>query len=235
MPSLHNGYDTIFSLVKELYFSPQSIVEKAQEICQSLERYRRSRLERFDPQSSALLVLDMQAYFLQDSSHAFIPSAIAILPGIQALVETYAARRLPVIFTRHLNTATNAGKMAGWWQDLITEENPDSAITPFFDLSQGEVITKSQYDAFYGTTLEETLRHRRVEQVVICGVMTHLCCETTARSAFMRGFDVFFTIDGTATYNEAYHRAALLNLSHGFAVPVMVNEMLSAFASETAA
>jgi len=62
--------------------------------------------------------------------------------------------------------------------------------------------------------------------VVICGVMTHLCCETTARSAFMRGFEVFFTVDGTATYTEAFHRASLLNLSHGFAVPVLVENIL---------
>jgi isochorismate hydrolase len=59
--------------------------------------------------------------------------------------------------------------------------------------------------------------------------MTHLCCETTARSAFMRGFEVFFTIDGTATYNEEHHWAALLNLAHGFATPVLVDEVVSAF------
>jgi bifunctional isochorismate lyase / aryl carrier protein len=56
--------------------------------------------------------------------------------------------------------------------------------------------------------------------------MTHLCCETTARSAFMRGFEVFFTMDGTATYNEQLHRASLLTLSHGFALPVLMDELL---------
>jgi isochorismate hydrolase len=59
--------------------------------------------------------------------------------------------------------------------------------------------------------------------------MTHLCCETTARSAFMHGFETFFTVDGTATYNEAFHRAALLNLSHGFALPLTVDEVLDVF------
>jgi isochorismate hydrolase len=56
--------------------------------------------------------------------------------------------------------------------------------------------------------------------------MTHLCCETTARSAFMRGLQVFIAVDGTATYSEAFHRASLLNLSHGFALPVLVDEIL---------
>ncbi|MES0360330.1 MAG: isochorismatase family protein, partial [Anaerolineales bacterium] len=58
------------------------------------------------------------------------------------------------------------------------------------------------------------------------GVMTHLCCETTARSAFVRGFEVFFVIDGTATYNEDYHMATLLNLAHGFTTPVLTKEVL---------
>jgi len=63
--------------------------------------------------------------------------------------------------------------------------------------------------------------------LAVTGVMTHLCCETTARSAFMRGFDVFFAIDGTATYTEALHRAALLNLAHGFTLPVLTEEILA--------
>ena len=91
-----------------------------------------------------------------------------------------------------------------------------------------EVLDKSQYDAFYQTSLEGHLRAEGVTQVVICGVMTHLCCETTARSAFTRGFQVFFTVDGTATYNMDHHRATLVNLSHGFAVPVLVKDMVSA-------
>ncbi|MEW6239950.1 MAG: isochorismatase family protein, partial [Chloroflexota bacterium] len=73
---------------------------------------------------------------------------------------------------------------------------------------------------------EQTLRDLEVEQVVITGVMTHLCCETTARAAFVRGFDVFYVVDGTATYTEAFHRASLLNLAHGFAVPVLAEEIL---------
>jgi isochorismate hydrolase len=58
--------------------------------------------------------------------------------------------------------------------------------------------------------------------------MTHLCCETTARAAFTRGLQVWFTIDGTATYNEEHHFSTLLNLAHGFATPVTVTEVLAA-------
>ena len=147
---------------------------------------------------------------------------------MQALAEAWTKRSLPVIYTRHLNTVENAAGMAGWWRELLDEQNSLSAINPAFDTSTGEVIHKSQYDAFYNTPLEARLRALGKRQVVICGVMTHLCCETTARSAFMRGFEVFFPVDGTATYNEAFHRAALLNLAHGFATLTMVSNLLSA-------
>lgn len=183
--------------------------------------------DEFCPGLSALLVLDMQGYFLNPDSHAYIPSAAAILPGLKALARAYAAQDLPIVFTQHVNTPDNAGKMSTWWRELIKPEEPRAAILPDFDLSQGIVLKKEQYDAFYQTPLEEILKEKGVRQVVIGGVMTHLCCETTARSAFMRGFDVFFLIDGTATYHRDFHRASLMNLAHGFATLVTVEELLA--------
>jgi isochorismate hydrolase len=211
---------------KEDYLAP----EKAAEMLAVLGTFRRRHpLTGFQPARAALLVLDMQAYFLEPASHAFVPASARIFPGIQAAIDIFDQHRQPIIFTRHVNTPADAGMMGLWWKDVISPEAPLSAISPVLDTSKGVVIAKTQYDAFYGTALEEILRARAVEQVVICGVMTHLCCETTARSAFMRGFQVFFTVDGTATYTEAFHRAALLNLSHGFAVPVLLDEIKAAF------
>lgn len=179
------------------------------------------------PAQSALLIVDMQRYFLDESSHAYIPAADAILPGIKKLIETYSRNSLPVIFTRHINTAQNAKVMARWWADLIEEDDPLSEITHELDTPTGTVVTKTQYDAFYDTPLEKLLKKRDVSQVVVCGVMTQLCCETTARSAFVRGFEVFFPVDGSATYDEEFHKATLLNLSYGFATPVLIEELLS--------
>ncbi len=184
------------------------------------------RVSSSDPSMSALLILDMQSYFLDQNSHAFIPSAEAIVPGLEILARSYYKNNLPVIFTQHLNTPQDADSMASWWKDLIKDDDPLSAIIPAFDFSNRLVLRKSQYDAFYETSLKSLLRKRGVSQVIISGVMTHLCCETTARSAFMRGFEVFFLIDGTATYNEDHHLATLLNLGHGFANLVFVNEIL---------
>ena len=182
----------------------------------------------FSPCQSALLVLDMQNYFLDAASHAFIPSAPAILPNLCALIQAYRSRQLPVIFTRHLNREQEAGMMSRWWRDLIRPESPLSQITPSLDVAQSPVILKNQYDAFYQTELEGTLRQMGARQVLISGVMTHLCCETTARSAFVRGFEVFFLVDATATYNADFHQASLLNLAHGFATLLLSGEALAA-------
>ena len=211
--------------MKTNYFTPQNIHQEAQALLDELPESLLHRKDNLVPAQSALLILDMQSYFLQPSSHAFIPSAVAIVPGLKQLAQTYYARNLTVVFTQHLNSQQDAGAMSRWWQDLITIENPLSAIIPEFDFSKRYVMRKNQYDAFYQSNLEEYLHKKGITQVVISGVMTHLCCETTARSAFVRGFDVFFLIDGTATYNREHHMASTLNLAHGFATPLLVSDI----------
>lgn len=194
------------------------------------ERFRRiGDGIRLHTEHAALLVLDMQEYFIKENSHAFVPSATAIIPGIQALISTFSEAKRPIIFTRHTNDTDNARQMALWWKALLKPGTPESEIISEFNTTRGIVINKHQYDAFYDTRLETVLHTQGVGEIVITGVMTHLCCETTARSAFMRGFGVFFVVDGTATYNEAFQRATILNLSHGFANPVQVNDILKAF------
>lgn len=214
--------------MKEPYFTFESIDRRSREMLGQLEEFRQRHRVALLPETLALLVLDMQRYFLDKTSHAYVPSAEAIVPRIEELLAAFSRRGLLVAFTRHLNSAEDAGRLAQWWQELITGENPLSELTPELEARAGVVIQKSQYDAFYKTRLEEVLKARGVGQLVICGVMAHLCCETTARSAFVRGFEVLFTIDGTATYNEGFHRATLLNLAHGFAYPVLVEEVLAA-------
>lgn len=218
--------------MKERYFTTQSLSQQALDLFQSEVEISRNRLLKFQPSKSALLVLDLQAYFLDPASHAYIPSAEAILGGIIQLIMEYNRHVWPVIFTQHINTKQDARMMSNWWRDIVTVENPLHRIVPEIDVFVDDIIQKSQYDAFYQTSLGENLQERGVTQVVICGVMTHLCCETTARSAFMRGYEVFFPVDGTATYNLAYHQASLLNLAHGFASVVLMKDILKAVRGE---
>lgn len=185
----------------------------------------------FTPGRTALLVIDMQGYFLEPESHAYLPEAKQIVPVLARLVREFADRGLPVIFTRHLNTDQNAAALGLWWNDLIRADDPLSELDAELPLSEGTVIEKCQYDAFHCTGLSEALRARGVDRVVITGVATHLCCETTARSAFVRGFEVTFPLDGTATYDEEHHLATLLNLAHGFATVTTVDGLLEEMAA----
>ncbi|MFC1528439.1 isochorismatase family protein [Candidatus Latescibacterota bacterium] len=211
--------------MKSSYFTSESIDNKSLEILRKLEKYRKKHRINFIPEQSALLVLDMQRYFLDECSHAYIPSSPTIIPKIKNLANAFNKINAPIILTRHLNSNKDAGLMATWWEDIITEKTDLSEILPELHLPEAIVIKKTQYDAFYRTPLEDMLREKEISQLVITGVMSHLCCETTARSAFVRGFTVFFPVNGTATYNEDFHLATLITLSHGFAVPVLMDEI----------
>jgi isochorismate hydrolase len=213
--------------MKKQYFTKENLKLKAKEMLEKVKKYRGYHDIELLPDKSALMIIDMQKYFLEPSSHAYIPSSETILPGIKKLISLYEEKRLPVIFTLHSNNQENARLMTKWWPDLLTEGSPESHLPESLESSGGIRIEKHQYDAFYDTTLEEILREKNISQLVICGVMTNICCETTARSAFVRGFEVFFTIDGTATYNEEHHMATLMNLSYSCAIPVLLDEIFA--------
>jgi len=198
---------------REDYFRDPAFEEALRDLLQIPKNPR-----PLDPARAALLILDMQDYFLDPASHAFVPSAKNIRSGLLDLQTVFQDRNLPVILTRHLNRPGQAPNMEKWWRDIIRPDHPLSRLAPPFGQEGTRVITKSQYDAFFQTGLENELKNGRISQLVIGGVMTHLCCDTTARSAFMRGFEVFFLADGTATYHRDFHLAALRSLAHGFCV-----------------
>lgn len=200
---------------------------------QRVQRIHRLHSIPFEWATSALLILDMQAYFLEETSHAFLPSAPSIIDPLSQLAQLFTDHHRPIILTQHVNNLDNSGNMRSWWRDLLTENHPFCAIVkPFVSYSK-YLIHKTQYDAFYHTHLDAMLHDMGVHQVVIGGVVTHLCCETTARSAFQRGYDTFFLVNGTATYNSFYHQATLLNLSHGFATLVLCEDLYTQFPSST--
>ncbi|KAL8208550.1 hypothetical protein R6Q57_007962 [Mikania cordata] len=165
-----------------------------------------------NPKTSVLLVIDMQIYF----------SAIAkpILPSITSTIQTCRRAAIPVIFTRHCHKSPADYAMLGeWWNnDLIIDGTTESDLMPELERRKEDmVVEKNTYSGFRGTGLEERLKEMGVEEVIVTGVMTNLCCETTAREAFVRGFRVFFSTDATATSSEDLHLATLKNMGYGFA------------------
>lgn len=212
---------------KSNYFNPDDKGKTVLRLIAETQSIRPSDTKDLHVEESAMLILDMQEFFILPESHAFVPSAAEIIPSIVRLAESFKSRSRPVILTRHTNTQENAGSMGEWWRDFIRPSSGKSRVVDEIRRLSDIVIEKHQYDAFYETNLDSMLRTNHVKKIVITGVMTHLCCETTARSGFMRGYDIFFPVDGTATYNEEHHRASLINLAHGFAHIVQMQDLLS--------
>jgi len=214
---------------KELYLTPQDLdrrvrrwVEEAREL---IPPYRRPVLK---VESSALLVLDVQRYFFDPAFGAFLPTGLVVLPKIKELITYYAHRRPPGGFTRHaLRPGHDPGAMGRRWKEVPREGEPGAELYPGLPVPPSSlVLRKDRYDAFLGANLEDALKGEGVEQVLICGVMTHLCCESTARGAFMRDFDVFLVADATATVKEDLHRGTLKAAAHGFAMPLCTEEVV---------
>ena len=208
--------------MKENYLTPGDIEENARGLIPEAE----GRGPAFDISRAALLILDMQAYFLDKGSHAFVPDAPAIVSRLAGLARRFGAAGRPIIMTKHSNSPEDAGMMGEWWGNLLEPGSPEAALEPVLEDLSTAVVGKARYDAFHGTDLEHILRTSGSEQAVITGVMTHLCVEMTARSAFVRDFAVFVPADGTATYNRDFHAASLLTLSHGTAAITLCSRLM---------
>jgi biuret amidohydrolase len=181
------------------------------------------------PQKTALLVTDMQIFFLDPGSPTFTCGGLAILPRLKRLIAVFREKGLPVIYTQHVHHPDHldSGIMGWWWKGMCIEGSPESQIHPEIAPNPGEkVIQKHRYSAFYNTDLETVLRVLKVEDLVICGVMTNMCCESSARDAYFRDYRVFFLADGTGSINEEMHLASLMNLALGFAHVTTVQNVI---------
>jgi bifunctional isochorismate lyase / aryl carrier protein len=192
-----------------------------------MSRHRTAN-HKLTPKRSALLVIDMQELFLDKSSHSYLPDVEDIIGNVRDLIDAYRKHSLPVIFTRHATKKSeSAGAMGRWWGNVVRDGDKAGEIDPRFAPSNGEkVIRKTRYSAFVGTDLLQHLYAESVSSLVITGVMTHLCCESTARDAFMRDFDVFLVVDGTASKTEDLHVSSIKTLTDGFAIPVTTSEVV---------
>lgn len=178
---------------------------------------------------AALLVVDMQRYFVDPASSGCLPWAAQVVGRVGTLVSFFRARGRPVVFTVHAHApdGSDGGNMAWWWDGLLREGTWAAELHPAIVPAEGEpVLRKNRYDAFLGTDLDGILRRGGVTDLVVTGCKTNLCCETTARDAFCRDYRVKFAADATATVTEPMHLASLRNLAYGFADVVTVQEIV---------
>lgn len=175
------------------------------------------QVSKIDPATTALVIIDMQIIFADLWSGA---DNERDLKRLKDLVKVARTANCLIVRTQHghTNPEIDGGMLHQWWSSSIMAGSPVHDFMPDFQMEDGDIlISKKRYSAFLDTPLEEILRGRGIKTVIIAGVLTNLCCETTARDAFVRDFEVIFLIDGTATQSEAMQRSSLLNLGFGFA------------------
>lgn len=181
----------------------------------------RERKTAVDPKQACLLVIDLQNYFKRIVQPVF--------ENILKVIQSCRKTNIPIIFTQHGHTdpSSDGGVLVKWWGELVMIGSEDWKFLPEMTVDPGDtILPKKRYSAFFETDLDERLRSRGIKDLIISGVMTNLCCETTARDAFMRDYRVFMLIDGTATRKSDLHLATLKNLGFGFAYLLTCDELI---------
>lgn len=196
----------------------------------------------FEGSRAALLAIDLQQGFCSPQGSVALqgrdvsPCEAALTKSLD-LVGAARGAGLPIIWTRIVMRPDYADggllvhelrpglKEAGG----IREGTDDAALMPEVDVHEEDfVVDKRRYSAFHGTGLEDILRSQRIECLMVCGVTTSMCVESTVRDAGQRDYKTFVVRDACADFAEARHTASLDAIAFGFARVISHNEALSA-------
>ncbi|MEH2472123.1 ureidoacrylate peracid hydrolase [Nitrobacteraceae bacterium AZCC 2161] len=185
------------------YEMPAYVIERVMK-----KRGRLRVFDRFEPSETALVVVDMQKFYVSD-----VPPAVAIVPNINELAAAFRARGAHVAWVKM--TAGENGKSlwpvyhdyfftpenAARHRDNLTEGADGHQLYDALDVQDGDIhATKSRFSAFMPTAsdLPEKLKAAGIKNVVITGMLTNMCCETSARDAMMLDFHVVMVPDANA-------------------------------------
>ncbi len=188
-----------------------------------------------DPRRSALIVIDMQNAFVAEGGPLETPGARAMIPRLERLIRFSRECGIPVVWTQSDHRAPYGGLMLRKFpvigKGLLWRDEPGFAMYPgMLQPQEGEreyVIIKHKFDAFFETDLDAILRYHQVNTVIITGTATNVCCESTARSAYMRDYLVAFPQDTNATFDEAMHQATLNNIDLFFGRVLSTEELIT--------
>ena len=189
------------------------------------------------PKRCALVNIDMQRCFVADSPVA-APDGRAVLERVNSFAQVCRESGILVIHTSFVlcPDGSDAGVLAETAPPvragILAKGSESAALHPGLLVDDRDVLLdKSRFGAFHGTDLESTLRTRGIDTIIISGLLTNICCETTAREAMVRDFHVFFLSDGTTTapMGEAsaaeLQKATLATLGFLFARVLTIDEM----------
>jgi ureidoacrylate peracid hydrolase len=203
--------------------------------------------EKVDPHWAALIVVDMQNDFCAfdgafDQSGVDVSAHQAIAPAIVRLAAGARAAGVPVIFVKNVYNTRG-----GWYlSDVVLEQARRSFGGKYLSIPMCErdsfggdfygdvrptdddvVVIKHRFSAFINTDLDLILRSRQIRTVVLTGVATNICVESTAREAFFRDYYVVVAGDCVATWSPELHEASLKNIHYGFGEVRSSSELLA--------
>lgn len=180
---------------------------------------------------TALLVVDAQNDFCSErgllkATGADLAMIQDIVPNLTRFVEITRAQSIPVFFLVHINspaTMSEAWLSRDVWQcrnqtTLCRENTWGSEIIADIKAKEEDIIIeKHRYSGFVGTKLDLILRTKNIKSLIITGVSTNVCVDSTVRDAFMRDYFVVVPEDCTASSIEELHHSSLITLSKYFA------------------
>lgn len=195
------------------------------------------------PARAALLTIDLQNLFVE-GYRSSAPDGLATLDRINRLAAVCREAGLLVIHARHvlrpdgsnmgvlgeMSPAVRAGLLRKG--GAPTELHRALVVDP-----RDLLLEKPRYGAFHGTGLELILRGRGIDTVILAGIATNVCCDTTAREAMARDFRVLFLSDGTATNGatglspESVQAATLATLDDAFGQVISVDQAIQKIVS----
>ena len=180
------------------------------------------------PKRTALLNVDLQNCFVDS-----LDDPQPLLERINRLSAQCRAAGILVIHTRHVVRAdgSNLGVLAEVDRirdGLLNEGAVSAELHRDVAVEPGDLrLDKPRFGAFTGTDLELTLRTRGIDTLIVSGISTVVCCDTTAREAHARDFRVFFLSDGTATAAGPEYQSLTLDVLDGlFAQVLSVDQLL---------
>ncbi|HEY3454708.1 MAG TPA: isochorismatase family cysteine hydrolase [Bryobacteraceae bacterium] len=189
------------------------------------------------PERTALINVDMQNCFVEGYPSS-APDGLAVLDRINRLAAACRDAGILIIHTSHVLRQDGSnigvlGEINPMVKGIITKGSEPAALHKRLVVDARDILLdKPRFGAFQSTDLELILRSRGIDTVIISGIATSVCCETTAREATVRDFHVFFLSDGTATAEmpgasaAELQKATLATLGFLFAQVLTVDEMM---------
>ena len=205
-------------------------------------------LESFQLSSAntALLVVDVQNDFCHNQGvfskykSATLDHVEQAVSKLSALIEKCRQSNLPIIFIRTThsdwtNSPSWLKRMEGAGEKMRICA-PDSWGSNFYNVSPKEgdcIVTKHRYSAFIGTDLDLILKSKGIENILVTGVATNVCVESTARDAYHRDYNVILIEDCCGAYDKAEHAATLNNISKFFGTVTTAETLIATLGKVT--